>query len=32
MVDTATVISDHAGPIGILASILLWVKAYALCL
>jgi multidrug resistance efflux pump len=32
MVGTATVISDHAGPIGILASILLWVKAYALYL
>ena len=32
MVGTATVISDHAGPIGILADILLWVKAYALYL
>ncbi|MFZ9502056.1 MAG: HlyD family secretion protein [Beijerinckiaceae bacterium] len=29
MVGTATVISDSAGPIGVLASILLWVKAYA---
>jgi hypothetical protein len=29
MVGTATVISDKAGPIGILATILLWVKAYA---
>jgi len=29
MVGTATVISDKAGPIGLLASILLWVKAYA---
>lgn len=32
MVGTATVISDHAGPIGILANILLWVTAYALYL
>jgi hypothetical protein len=29
MVGTATVISDGAGPIGILANILLWVTAYA---
>jgi multidrug resistance efflux pump len=29
MVGTATVISSEAGPIGILATILLWVKAYA---
>jgi multidrug resistance efflux pump len=29
MVGTATVISDKAGPIGLLATILLWVKAYA---
>jgi multidrug resistance efflux pump len=29
MVGTATVISEKAGPIGILATILLWVKAYA---
>lgn len=29
MVGTATVVSDKAGPIGTLASILLWVKAYA---
>ena len=29
MVGTATVISDSAGPIGLLATILLWVKAYA---
>jgi len=29
MVGTATVISEHAGPIGLLATILLWVKAYA---
>lgn len=29
MVGTATVISDKAGPIGSLATILLWVKAYA---
>jgi multidrug resistance efflux pump len=29
MVGTATVISDKAGPIGLLAMILLWVKAYA---
>ena len=28
MVGTATVISEHAGPIGLLATILLWVKAY----
>jgi multidrug resistance efflux pump len=28
MVGTATVISDKAGPIGLLATILLWVKAY----
>jgi multidrug resistance efflux pump len=32
MVGSATVISDHAGPIGILANILLWVTAYALYL
>jgi hypothetical protein len=32
MVGTATVISEHAGPIGLLANILLWVKAYALYL
>ncbi len=30
MVGSATVISDDAGPIGILANILLWVTAYAL--
>lgn len=29
MVGTATVITDRAGPIGSLATILLWVKAYA---
>jgi hypothetical protein len=29
MVGTATVIFDKAGPIGLLATILLWVKAYA---
>jgi multidrug resistance efflux pump len=29
MVGTATVISEKAGPIGLLATILLWVKAYA---
>jgi hypothetical protein len=29
MVGTATVISDRAGPIGLLAMVLLWVKAYA---
>jgi multidrug resistance efflux pump len=29
MIGTATVISDKAGPIGLLATILLWVKAYA---
>jgi hypothetical protein len=29
MVGTATVISDKASPIGLLATILLWVKAYA---
>jgi len=29
MVGTATVISDDAGPIGFLATIVLWVKAYA---
>ena len=29
MVGTATVISDKAGPIGFLATILLWLKAYA---
>ena len=29
MVGTATIISDKAGPIGSLATILLWVKAYA---
>lgn len=29
MVGTAMVISDKAGPIGLLAMILLWVKAYA---
>jgi multidrug resistance efflux pump len=29
MVGTATVISDQAGPIGFLATVLLWVKAYA---
>jgi hypothetical protein len=28
-VGTATVFADNAGPIGILANILLWVKAYA---
>ena len=28
MVGTATVISDRAGPIGLLATLLLWVKAY----
>ena len=32
MVGTATVISDNAGPIGILATILLWVTAYAMYL
>ena len=32
MVGSATVISDDAGPIGILASILLWVTAYVLYL
>jgi len=32
MSGVATVFSDRAGPIGILASILLWVKAYALYL
>jgi multidrug resistance efflux pump len=32
MVGAATVISDDAGPIGILANILLWVTAYALYL
>jgi multidrug resistance efflux pump len=32
MVGSATVISDNAGPIGILANILLWVTAYALYL
>jgi multidrug resistance efflux pump len=32
MVGTATVFSDDAGPIGILANILLWVTAYALYL
>jgi hypothetical protein len=32
MVGTATVIADDAGPIGILANILLWVTAYALYL
>jgi multidrug resistance efflux pump len=32
MSGTATVFSDHAGPIGILASILLWVKAYLMYL
>jgi hypothetical protein len=32
MVGSATVISDDAGPIGILASILLWVIAYVLYL
>jgi hypothetical protein len=32
MVGTATVISDDAGPIGILANILLWVTAYTLYL
>jgi multidrug resistance efflux pump len=32
MVGSATVISDDAGPIGILANILLWVTAYALYL
>jgi multidrug resistance efflux pump len=32
MVGTATVISDDAGPIGILANVLLWVTAYALYL
>jgi multidrug resistance efflux pump len=32
MVGTATVISDGAGPIGILANIILWVTAYALYL
>jgi hypothetical protein len=29
MVGTAAVISDRAGPIGLLAMVLLWVKAYA---
>ena len=29
MVGTATAFSDHAGAIGLLATILLWVKAYA---
>jgi multidrug resistance efflux pump len=29
MVGTATAFSDNAGPIGLLATILLWVKAYA---
>jgi multidrug resistance efflux pump len=29
MVGTATVISENAGPIGLLATILIWVKAYA---
>jgi multidrug resistance efflux pump len=29
MVGTATVISDNAGPIGLLATVLLWAKAYA---
>jgi hypothetical protein len=29
MVGTATAFSDKAGPIGLLATILLWVKAYA---
>jgi hypothetical protein len=29
MVGTVTVISDKAGPIGLLATIFLWVKAYA---
>jgi hypothetical protein len=29
LVGTATVISDNAGPIGLLATMLLWVKAYA---
>jgi hypothetical protein len=29
MVGTATVIPDDAGPIGFLATILLWAKAYA---
>ena len=29
MIGTATVISDRAGPIGTIATILLWVKAYA---
>jgi hypothetical protein len=29
MVGTATAFSDNAGPIGALATILLWVKAYA---
>ncbi len=32
MSGVATVFSDRAGPIGVLASILLWVKAYALYL
>jgi len=32
MAGVATVFSDHAGPIGTLASILLWVKAYAMYL
>jgi multidrug resistance efflux pump len=32
MVGSATVFSENAGPIGILAGILLWVKAYALYL
>jgi len=29
MVGTATVISEKSGPIGLLATILLWVRAYA---
>jgi len=32
MSGVATVFSDHAGPIGGLASILLWIKAYAMYL
>ncbi len=32
MSGAATVFSDHAGPIGALASILLWVKGYAMYL
>jgi multidrug resistance efflux pump len=32
MVGTATVFSEDAGPIGLLANILLWIKAYALYL